>query len=97
MEDYKDKTTKCQITTLIEQFTRSYAQQDKEVKKACRQDKRDYFDKLAEEAENAAHFNDMKTMYITTKKLGGKFGSGNDGPLKIQNGKIISKDRRAHV
>ncbi|MEE4247398.1 MAG: reverse transcriptase domain-containing protein [Kangiellaceae bacterium] len=50
-----------------------YAEAHREVKRSVKQDKRDYIDSLAEEAEQAAAGGNMKELYDTTKKLAGKY------------------------
>ena len=42
---------------------------DKEVKQHCRQDKRNFVNELATEAEHAAYIGDIKTLYNITKTL----------------------------
>ena len=50
-----------------------YTEAHKEVKRSVKKDKRDYIDSLAQEADEAAYHGNMKDLYITTKKLAGKY------------------------
>ncbi|CAG2247382.1 unnamed protein product [Mytilus edulis] len=49
-----------------------YREKDKEVKKNCKQDKRNYVEQLAQEAEIACSKGDIKSLYNTTKQLSGR-------------------------
>ena len=55
-------------------LSREYSQNDKEVKKRARADKRTYIENLEEDAEEAARRKDMKSLYQITKKLKGDTG-----------------------
>ena len=50
-----------------------YAIANKEVKKSVKKDKKKYIENLARQAEEAARKNNLKDLYLTTKKLSGKF------------------------
>ena len=65
-----------------------YQQAHTAVKKSARQDKRNYFDALAEEAQAAAGSGNMKGLYDNTKKLAGKFHRS-ECPVKGKNGESI--------
>ena len=76
-----------------------YRQKDREVKRQVRVDKRRWTKEIAEEAENAAKRQHMKTLYTLTKVL------SNERPrqsaavmgknVKILNDKESNKDRTA--
>ena len=51
------------------------------MKRSIRKDKRDYIDYLASQAEEAAGQGNFKDLYLTTKKLAGKFQQ-TDMPVK---------------
>ena len=68
-----------------------YSNMDKAVKKATRNDKRNYHEKLAEESEKAALQGDMKTLYKTTKLLTGGF-KNSDVPIKNMRGETIANE-----
>ncbi|XP_064645936.1 craniofacial development protein 2-like [Lineus longissimus] len=78
---------------LQERRKAEYSQKDKEVKKSCRKDKRQYFDNLATDAENAARRKDMATLYKATKKMRGNTGPSQDTPVKDKNGSHISGEK----
>ena len=58
-----------------------YAAANREVKRSIRKDKRDYIDHLASQAEEAAGQGNFKDLYLTTKKLAGRFQQ-TDMPVK---------------
>ena len=56
-----------------------------------RADKKDYIEKLADEAEEAAGRNDLKTLYKINKQLNNGFKNC-DVPVKNKNGMVIEKE-----
>ncbi len=74
---------------LLKHLSMEYSANDKEVKQSCRTDKRHYIDALAIEAETAAKNNDMRTLYKTTKKMRGDYGTSQDKPVKTVDGRLI--------
>ena len=66
-----------------------YTTADREVKRNIRKDKRDYIDHLASQAEEAASQGNFKDLYLTTKKLAGKFQQ-TDMPVKDKDGKLLT-------
>ena len=78
---------------LKERFAAQYAEKDKEVKRSCRKDKRQYFEKLAFKAEETAKSNDMRTLYKTTKSMKGSHGNNHDIAVKAKDGKTIKNER----
>ena len=50
---------------------RYYSEKNREVKKSCRRDKMNLIESIAREAEDAAKKNDLRTPYMTTRKLSG--------------------------
>jgi len=50
----------------------AYSEKDKEVKQRCKRDKKDWLDKKATEAEEAARRNDSKKLYRVIKELSGR-------------------------
>uniref|UniRef100_A0AA85J9N5 Uncharacterized protein n=1 Tax=Trichobilharzia regenti TaxID=157069 RepID=A0AA85J9N5_TRIRE len=61
------------------------------VKKSAREDKRKYYETMANEAEQAAGKGDLATLYQTTRHLSGK-SSTQIKPIKDDNGKSITKE-----
>ena len=59
------------------------------MKRSIRKDKRDYIDQLASQAEEAASQVNFKDLYLTTKKLAGKFQQ-TDMPVKDKDGKPLT-------
>ena len=93
VEERKKCKEKC-LTATTRQQTRQaqalYNDKDKEVKKGCKQDKRDYAEHLAEEAESACNKGDIQTLYNITGQLSCKTAKSNP-PVKDKNGNIITK------
>ena len=56
-----------------------------------RADKKDYIEKLADEAEEAAGRNDLKTLYKINKQLNNGFKNC-DVPVKNKNGMVIETE-----
>ena len=61
----------------------------KEVKKKLRADKRMYFKIFADEAEEAASNGDLKTLYVTTRILGGRHCNPNR-PVRNKKGRLLT-------
>ncbi|XP_078610787.1 uncharacterized protein LOC144881517 [Branchiostoma floridae x Branchiostoma japonicum] len=59
----------------------TYTAADNEVKKSIKKDKRDHFEELANQAEEAAGKGNLRDLYMTTRKLAGKFQQA-DKPVK---------------
>ena len=66
-----------------------YTAADREVKRSVRKDKRDYIDYVASHVEEAASHGNFKDLYLTTKKLAGKF-QHTDIPVKDKDGKPLT-------
>ncbi|XP_071137229.1 uncharacterized protein [Mytilus edulis] len=62
---------------------------NKEVKKCCRKDKREYVNDLATEAEFAAYKGDIKTVYNITKTLSRR-KTAKSKPVKDKDGKVLT-------
>ena len=67
-----------------------HSELNKEVKKLCRRDKQIFVENLANEAEQAAIKNDLKTLFTITKTLTGKYQSNMQ--VRDKKGEIISKE-----
>jgi len=66
-----------------------YWDQNKQVKKMARKDKRNFIEELTAEAENAAGQRNMKRLYEITRTLSGK-NSNPSRPVKDRNGNTVS-------
>ena len=67
-----------------------YKEKDQAVKRGARQDKRNYMDGLATEAQAAAEMGDTRTVYRITKSLTGGFTSKTTA-VRDRNGKVLMK------
>ena len=67
---------------------KQYAEANSEVKRTIRTDKRNFVDRMAQEAEEAAASGNMKQLYDIIKKLTGKFGR-TERPAKDKNGSVL--------
>nr|KAG5699547.1 hypothetical protein BaRGS_033743 [Batillaria attramentaria] len=64
---------------------------NRQVKRSARNDKRNFINGLAEEAETAAGQRNMKRLYEITRTLSGK-NNNPTRPVKDKNGQIITKE-----
>ncbi|XP_066289728.1 craniofacial development protein 2-like [Branchiostoma lanceolatum] len=62
---------------------------NKEVKKSIKRNKRDHIEDLAKQAEEAAGKGNLKDLYITTRKLAGKFPQV-DKPVRDREGNLLT-------
>ena len=85
----KEKINNTRSECLKEKHTSFCSELNKQVKRMTRADK-DYIEKLADEAEEAAGRNDLKTMYKINKQLNNGFKNC-DVPVKNKNGMVIEK------
>ena len=69
----------------------AYTRVAKEVKASIKEDKRNYVEDLAREAEEAAGAGNMRGLYENTKKLSGKY-SNTDMPIKDKDGKLLTNE-----
>ena len=67
-----------------------YRNIDRQVKRSCRQDKRNWIDKKGAEAQEVADRNDPKTLYKIVRDLTGSF-NGHGAPVKDKAGKPLLK------
>ena len=68
-----------------------YAELNREVKRTAKADKKSFMEGFAEEAEEAAGKQDLKTLYRITKTLsGGLYNT--DVPVKNTNGNLDSSE-----
>ncbi|CAG2187778.1 unnamed protein product [Mytilus edulis] len=72
------------------QTQEQYSNKDTEVKKSCKQDKRNFVEQLAKEAEAACSKGDTKTLYNITKQLSGKPPTSNT-PIKDKDNNTLTK------
>ena len=87
----KEKINNTRSERLKEKHRSFYSELNKQVKRMTRADKKDYIEKLADEAEEAAGRNDLKTLYKIDKQLNNGFKNC-DVPMKNKNGMVIEKE-----
>ena len=87
----KEKINNTRSERLKEKNRSFYSELNKQVKRMTRADKKDYVEKLADEAEEAAGRNDLKTLYKINKQLNNGFKNC-DVPVKNKNGMVIEKE-----
>ncbi|KAL9982087.1 hypothetical protein ACROYT_G010881 [Oculina patagonica] len=71
--------------------TRKDWKKDKEVKKRARADKRRTLERIAEEAERAAHQNNLKELYMKAKLLSGCLKKPSTG-IRAKDGTVITTE-----
>ena len=87
----KEKINNTRSERLKEKHRSFYSELNKQVKRMTRADKKDYIEKLADEAEEAAGRNNLKTLYKINKQLNNGFKNC-DVPVKNKNGMVIEKE-----
>ena len=87
-KETKKKLNQAKLERLKDRLQTAFSEQDEEVKRMTRKDKKEFVDKLADEAENA----DLRPLYKITKTLTGGFHN-NDRPVKDINDKVITSER----
>ena len=87
----KQKMNSTKSERIKNQLRTQYSTLNKDVKKMTRADKKAYVENLAEEAEQAAGKQDLKTLYSITKTLNGKYTRSNV-PVRDKEGKVLSKE-----
>ncbi len=88
----KIKKESAQSERLKEKWGTEYANKDREVKRSTRQDKRNWADGVAKEAQDAAEMGQMKTVYEATRKLCNDFPK-KIGMVKDKNGKLLTEEQ----
>ena len=88
--EIKQKLNQAKTRTQKLEIQKEYKTKDIQVKRSARNDKRNLIDGLANEAEDAAGKNDMKTLYNITRQLSGR-KSNTNRPIRKQDGTILSK------
>ena len=90
----QERTTKkaainnCRTRAAKKEAQKQYAKVNSEVRRNIRTDKRNFLDRMAQEAEEAAASGNMKQLYDITKKFAGKFGR-TERPVKDKNGSVL--------
>ena len=69
---------------------RYYNEKNIEVKKSCRRDKRNLIESIARKAENMAKKNDLRTLYMTKRKLSG-IRCNQNHPIRSDDGTLLTK------
>ena len=90
-KDLKARMLNTKSPRLRAQVQNEYKIKECEVKKSARNDKRNFVDQLAREAEDAANRGELSTVYKITKKLCGKM-TNKTTPLKNKDGSNISTE-----
>ncbi|KAI8503757.1 hypothetical protein Bbelb_187280 [Branchiostoma belcheri] len=90
----KRKQKKAELSTSRTRSEKRKAQEaytvaDKDVKKSIKKDKREHFDSLAKQAEEAAGRGNLRDLYMVTRKLAGKFQQS-DKPVKDKQGNPLT-------
>ncbi len=94
IEDRKTKKHKlltCKSHERRVQLSAEYKAKNTEVKRSARRDKKNYFENLGKEAQEAADRGDTRTVYKITKSLTGGF-SNTSTVVKDKNNKTLAKE-----
>ena len=76
-----------------ERCAAQHAEKDEEVKRSYRKDKRQFLETLASKAEEVAQYNDMITLYKTTKSMNGSYRINHDIAVKTKDEKTIKDEK----
>ena len=85
----KQKLISARSASLKQRCQDEYRQKDREIKRKVRVDKRRWTEEIAEEAENAAKQQHMKTLYTLTKVLSNE-KPRQSAAVMDKNGKILN-------
>ena len=91
--EIKGKVNSTHSVRIKERWKAQYRSKDREVKKSARNDKRKWYDKIAQDAQRAAENGRLKEVYLLTRKITGKWNRSSSA-VKDSNGVII-KDKAA--
>ena len=86
----KHKVIQARTRAKKQRLRQEYSECDKEVKRSAKNDKRDFVEELATQAQKAAEKNDTKALYNITKQLGGRKTNSNR-PVEGKDGHVLSK------
>ena len=87
MKQRRDQATTEEAQLAADELYRNI---DRQIKRSCRQDKRDWIEKKGAEAQEAANRNDPKTLYRIVRELSGSY-NGHGAPVKDKAGKPLLK------
>ena len=91
----KETLNKCKTPARKAAAHKDYELAKKEVKKSAKCDKQNYIEALAQEAQEAAGKNNLKDLYMTTKKLAGKFRQTNT-QIRDKQGRLLTTKEEQH-
>ena len=91
----KETLNKCKTRVRKAAAHKDYELANKEVKKSAKCDKQNYIEALAQEAQEAAGKNNLKDLYMTTKKLAGKFRQTNT-QIRDKQGRLLTTKEEQH-
>jgi len=69
---------------------------DREVKKSCKQDKKDWIESKCTEAQEAASWNDIRSLYGVVRQLTGVKDNTNV-PITAKNGRLLLTEREQNL
>ena len=87
--DINTSKTRAKKTAAQEKYTQAH----KMVRQSVKKDKQEYYEDLADQAEEAAHYGNMKELYNIGRKLTGKFNRP-ERPVKDKHGQIITESEK---
>jgi len=74
----------------------NYRKLDKELKKSCKQDKKDWIESKCTEAQEAASWNDIRSLYGVVRQLTGVKDNTNV-PITAKNGRLLLTEREQNL
>ena len=88
----KKKSLDAKSERIKEQLNLQYQEENREVKRRTRNDKRKNLEDLATQAEEAAQRGEQGQVYRITKIICGKFKGNMDVPIKGKDGKLLTTE-----
>ena len=70
---------------------------DKQVKRSCRRDRREWFEERGKAAQDAASRNDQKTLYRIVRELSNTNSNNSNVPVKDTNGNVLVSDEDQEI
>ena len=89
----KEALNSCKTRARKAKAQEDYTQAHKIVRQMIKKDKQDFYDEIAEQAEQAAHYGNMKELYDISRKLTGRY-SRPERQIKDKQGQSITETEK---
>ena len=92
-KETKKKSLDAKSQRLKERLEQQYQEENLDVRRRSRADKRNYIEDLATQAEEAAQEGNQGQVYKITKIISGKYRGTRDAPIRSKDGKLLTTDK----